>query len=142
MLRTRDADEPARAHRRRRRRSTQLRAMIVDGPRRVRARRPSRSTPSTSCRPPATTATCASARSPRATLQLIRAAKARAALHGRDFVLPDDIDALAVAVLGHRLVPTSRALGHHHQDSSALIEEIVLRIVSETAVPLGNQKRS
>ncbi|MET0724977.1 MAG: MoxR family ATPase [Leifsonia sp.] len=80
--------------------------------------------------------------SPRATLQLIRAAKAHAALQGRDFVLPDDIDDLAVAVLGHRLVPTSRALGHHHQDSSALIEEIVLRIVSETPVPLGNQKRS
>jgi MoxR-like ATPase len=80
--------------------------------------------------------------SPRATLQLVRAAKAHAALHGRDFVLPDDIDDLAVAVLGHRLVPTSRAMGHHHADSAALIEEIVTRIVSQTPVPLGSQSRA
>lgn len=75
--------------------------------------------------------------SPRATLQLIRAAKAQAALSGRDYVLPDDIDALAVAVLGHRLVPTSRALGHHHQDSGPVIDEIVRRIVADTPVPVG-----
>lgn len=75
--------------------------------------------------------------SPRATLQLIRAAKAQAALNGRDYVLPDDIDALAVAVLGHRLVPTSRALGHHHQDSAPVIVDIVRRIVADTPVPNG-----
>ena len=75
--------------------------------------------------------------SPRATLQLIRAAKAQAALSGRDYVLPDDIDSLAVAVLGHRLVPTSRALGHHHQDSGPVIDDIVRRIVADTPVPVG-----
>ena len=74
--------------------------------------------------------------SPRATLQLIRAAKAQAVLHGREYVLPDDVDSLAVAVLGHRLVPTSRALGHQ-QDSTPLIEEIVRRIVAATPVPIG-----
>jgi len=79
--------------------------------------------------------------SPRATLQLIRAAKAQAALYGREYVLPDDIDSLAVAVLGHRLVPTSRALGHHHQDSGPLIEEVIRRILSATAVPLGTPER-
>lgn len=79
--------------------------------------------------------------SPRATLQLVRAAKAHAALQGRDFVLPDDIDELVVAVLGHRLVPTSRALGHHHQDSAPLIEEVVRRIVAATPVPLGSTQR-
>jgi MoxR-like ATPase len=79
--------------------------------------------------------------SPRATLQLIRAAKAQAALQGREYVLPDDIDSLAVAVLGHRLVPTSRALGHHHQDSTPLIEEIVRRIIATTPVPVGAQGR-
>ena len=76
--------------------------------------------------------------SPRATLQLIRAAKAQAALSGRDYVLPDDIDSLAVAVLGHRLVPTSRALGHHHQDSGPVIDDIVRRILADTPVPIGS----
>jgi MoxR-like ATPase len=74
-------------------------------------------------------------------LQLIGAAKAQAALQGREYVLPDDIDSLAVAVLGHRLVPTSRALGHHHQDSTPLIEEVVRRIVAATPVPVGAQGR-
>jgi MoxR-like ATPase len=45
--------------------------------------------------------------SPRATLQLLRAARAHAALSGRDHVLPDDIQHLAVPVLAHRLLPTS-----------------------------------
>ena len=75
--------------------------------------------------------------SPRATLQLVRAAKAMAALDGRDFVLPDDIDALAVPVLGHRLLPTSRALGHHHE-SAPVIADIVRRIVAATPVPVGS----
>ncbi|WP_136609466.1 AAA family ATPase [Sinomonas albida] len=47
--------------------------------------------------------------SPRAVLQLLRAAKARAALDGRDFVLPDDIAAMAPAVLTHRLILDRRA---------------------------------
>ncbi len=42
--------------------------------------------------------------SPRAGLHLLRAAMARAALDGRDHVLPDDVQALAVAVLAHRLI--------------------------------------
>ena len=44
--------------------------------------------------------------SPRATLQLVRAAKAYAALAGRNHVLPDDIAALAPTVLAHRLLPS------------------------------------
>jgi MoxR-like ATPase len=75
--------------------------------------------------------------SPRATLQLVRAAKARAALDGRDFVLPDDLDALAVAVLGHRLLPTSRVAGSANQYDTSAIAGIVTRIVSATPVPLG-----
>ncbi|NUS65472.1 MAG: AAA family ATPase, partial [Saccharothrix sp.] len=43
--------------------------------------------------------------SPRATLHLIRAARAAAALDNRGYVLPDDIQALAVPVLAHRLLP-------------------------------------
>ncbi len=64
--------------------------------------------------------------SPRATLQLIRAAKARAAIGGRDYVLPDDLDALAPVVLPHRLVA-------HRGGASA--EDIVASIVAQTPVP-------
>ncbi len=64
--------------------------------------------------------------SPRATLQLIRAAKARAAISGRDYVLPDDLDALALVVLPHRLVA-------HRGGASA--EDIVASIIDHTAVP-------
>jgi MoxR-like ATPase len=47
--------------------------------------------------------------SPRATLQLVRAAKASAALAGRDYVIPDDVQGLAMQVLAHRLLPTVEA---------------------------------
>ena len=47
--------------------------------------------------------------SPRALLQLLRAAKAHAALAGRDFVLPDDIRDLAEPVLAHRLIVERKA---------------------------------
>ncbi|HWJ66226.1 MAG TPA: MoxR family ATPase [Nocardioides sp.] len=47
--------------------------------------------------------------SPRATLHLVRAAKARAALHRRDYVLPDDLRALLQPVLAHRLLPSAEA---------------------------------
>ena len=44
--------------------------------------------------------------SPRASLHLLRAARAWAALESRDYVVPDDVDALTVPVLAHRLLPT------------------------------------
>ncbi len=44
--------------------------------------------------------------SPRATLHLVRAAKAYAAITGRDYVLPDDVRTLARPVLSHRLLPS------------------------------------
>ncbi|GAA2923407.1 MoxR family ATPase [Streptomyces thioluteus] len=47
--------------------------------------------------------------SPRATLHLLRAAKAAAALAGREFALPDDVQRLAAPVLAHRLLPTAQA---------------------------------
>jgi MoxR-like ATPase len=47
--------------------------------------------------------------SPRATLSLQRVAKARAAAHGRGYVTPDDVKALAVPVLAHRLLVTPEA---------------------------------
>jgi len=48
--------------------------------------------------------------SPRATLHLMRAAKATAALNGRDYVIPDDLVAMAMPVLAHRLVPSVEAV--------------------------------
>src|SRR5205809_687500 len=48
--------------------------------------------------------------SPRATLHLLRASRARAALDGRDFVIPDDVQALALPALAHRLLPSAEAL--------------------------------
>jgi MoxR-like ATPase len=47
--------------------------------------------------------------SPRATLHLVRAAKAAAAIAGRDYVIPDDVQDLVVQVLAHRLLPTVEA---------------------------------
>ncbi len=47
--------------------------------------------------------------SPRAGIAWLLVARARAALDGRGFVLPDDLKALALPVLGHRLLPTPEA---------------------------------
>src|SRR4029079_53524 len=49
--------------------------------------------------------------SPRAGLMLLRAAKARALVHGRDHALPDDVQALADAVLSHRIMLAPEAAG-------------------------------
>ncbi|GAU68255.1 putative regulatory protein [Streptomyces sp. NBRC 110611] len=68
--------------------------------------------------------------SPRATLHLLRAAKACAALQGREYALPDDLQALAVAVLAHRLLPTSQA-----QLNRRTAEQIVLEILRRVPVP-------
>ncbi len=47
--------------------------------------------------------------SPRATLAFLDGAKARAAIHGRSYVIPDDVKALAESVLRHRLIPSTDA---------------------------------
>ena len=71
--------------------------------------------------------------SPRATLQLVRAAKVQAALDGRDFVLPDDLTALLPAVFAHRLIP-ARGL---HRAGARPIESALEAIVRRTPVPVG-----
>jgi len=75
--------------------------------------------------------------SPRATLQLVRAAKARAALDAREFVLPDDIDALAIPVLGHRLIAARRASSGSSTLSGGSVGDIIARIVAATPVPIS-----
>jgi MoxR-like ATPase len=70
--------------------------------------------------------------SPRAGLQLLRAARASAALSGRDHVLPDDVQALAGAVLSHRLLLTADAtLGHRST------EQVIAGLLSAVPVPRG-----
>ena len=68
--------------------------------------------------------------SPRATLHLLRAAKSAAALDDRDYVLPDDVQKLAVPVLAHRLLVTAEA-----QISRRGPQQIVADIVSRTPLP-------
>ncbi|MEX2425951.1 MAG: MoxR family ATPase, partial [Thermomicrobiaceae bacterium] len=46
--------------------------------------------------------------SPRSTLSLARAGQAHALMEGRDFVIPDDISAMAAPVLTHRILPSAR----------------------------------
>ncbi len=65
--------------------------------------------------------------SPRATLALQRVAKARAAAAGRGYVIPDDVKALAVPVLAHRLIVTPEAQLQGISPGDALAE--VLRAV-------------
>ncbi|HEX5567811.1 MAG TPA: MoxR family ATPase [Streptomyces sp.] len=75
--------------------------------------------------------------SPRGTLHLLRAAKAAAALSGRNFVLPDDVQGLAVPVLAHRLLPTAQV-----QLSGRTTEQIVVDIVRRVPVPTTNHREA
>jgi MoxR-like ATPase len=68
--------------------------------------------------------------SPRSTLQLVRASKAQAALAGRGFVVPDDVQAVAVPVLAHRLLLTPDAVAARR---SAV--DIVRALLGRQAVP-------
>ena len=68
--------------------------------------------------------------SPRASLSLHRASQALAAIRGRTHVLPDDVKALAVPVLAHRLILKTEARLH---DNS--VERVVSDIVNEVPVP-------
>jgi len=66
--------------------------------------------------------------SPRAGLMLLKAAKAHAALEGRDHVIPDDVQALAPAVLTHRLLLAPEAVGVSRADVvSAALERVPAR---------------
>jgi MoxR-like ATPase len=68
--------------------------------------------------------------SPRATLHLLRVSRAWAALDGRDYVIPDDVQALAVPVLAHRLLPTPEALV-----AGQFPEQVLAGIVTRLPLP-------
>ncbi|MCC6169237.1 MAG: MoxR family ATPase [Caldilineaceae bacterium] len=69
--------------------------------------------------------------SPRGTLALYRAGQALAALHGRDYVIPDDIQQLVEPVLAHRLILSADA--HLHGRTTA---EAIQTLLGKTAVPV------
>jgi MoxR-like ATPase len=68
--------------------------------------------------------------SPRATLQLLRASRAFAALSGRDYVTPDDVAALAVSVLAHRVLPSTDA-----QLARRTVNDIIAQAVASVHIP-------
>jgi len=73
--------------------------------------------------------------SPRATLHLVRTARAMAALDGRAHVVPDDITAMAAPVLAHRLMLTGEAVAAG-RDTSSLVQDLLSRItVPRSPVP-------
>ena len=67
---------------------------------------------------------------PRATQALLLSSRAHAALAGRDFVTPDDIKAMAVAVLGHRII-----LRPEFEIEGLAIEDVIEQILQEVTVP-------
>jgi len=69
--------------------------------------------------------------SPRATLSLYQAAQAWAGIHGRDYVLPDDVKQLAPSVLTHRLMIAPQA-----QLRGRRVEDMVADIVDTIPVPV------
>jgi MoxR-like ATPase len=70
--------------------------------------------------------------SPRAALMILRAARAMAAADERDFVIPDDVKALAVPALAHRIIVTADAV------MSGRGPEVILQeILAEVAVPVS-----
>lgn len=73
--------------------------------------------------------------SPRATLHLVRAAKAAAALDGRAYVLPDDVAVLAPSVLTHRLLPTVEASLRGRPP-----EQVLADILGQVPVPAGDSR--
>lgn len=71
--------------------------------------------------------------SPRGAQALLKASQAWAALHGRDFVLPDDIKVLAEPVLAHRLIFRNRI-----RQQEGLAERIIQELLNQTEVPTEN----
>jgi MoxR-like ATPase len=69
--------------------------------------------------------------SPRAGIALLRVAKARALADGRDYLVPDDVKAIAVSVLSHRLI-----LGPEARSAGLGGESIVAETLEKTPVPV------
>jgi len=68
--------------------------------------------------------------SPRSSLQLLRACRALAAISGRDYITPDDVAALAVPVLAHRVLASTEA-----QLAQRSVEDIIGSCVRSVPIP-------
>ncbi|HYW87607.1 MAG TPA: MoxR family ATPase [Chloroflexota bacterium] len=68
--------------------------------------------------------------SPRGSLALMRAAQARSMLLGRDYVIPDDVKALAIAALAHRLIMSPEA-----RMRNATAPAVIASVLQEVPVP-------
>jgi MoxR-like ATPase len=68
--------------------------------------------------------------SPRGAVALFRASRAHALVHGREYLVPDDILALTVPCLAHRLLPvgTAASTAEAHQEAAILLEEIIQEV--------------
>ncbi len=76
--------------------------------------------------------------SPRGALGLLASARAWAALAGRDYVLPDDVKALAEPVLAHRLI-VSPAARMRNIDGRGIIRELLQRVPVPGATPFAQR---
>ena len=72
--------------------------------------------------------------SPRGSLALYRGAQARAALRGRDYALPDDVQALAPLALPHRCIVRSDAALR-----GRTADQIIAELLEATALNLGDE---
>jgi MoxR-like ATPase len=79
--------------------------------------------------------------SPRGSLALYQAARAWAAMSGRDFVIPDDVKALAEPTLAHRIIPTPSAR-MRNVDGRVIIADLLQRIPVPGALPSPRQRVS
>ncbi|TME31858.1 MAG: MoxR family ATPase [Chloroflexi bacterium] len=70
--------------------------------------------------------------SPRGSLNLYRSAQAFAAMEGRDYVIPDDVKSLAVAILAHRLIVKSQA-SLREVDPDRIVREILASVPVSTS---------
>ena len=75
--------------------------------------------------------------SPRATLQLIRAAKVWAALDGREFVIPDDVASLVEPVFAHRLIAVRGSATARGRSGADTVAATLRGIVGSVRVPLA-----
>lgn len=69
--------------------------------------------------------------SPRGTIALLKASKAKALIEGRSYVLPDDVQAMLLPVVGHRII-----LAGHAEWKNMKIEKIVQSILESVKVPV------